>query len=130
MKKVTVFLVIICSLIIGLTSCKKDDLKCANESEFCAFVSSKQYNQTGSFINQYLSKLNNELTETEKLERLKDWLKCKSCVANVEILCNSCIYTYPAQSELKIWFTVDGQQSEKCLDIIMDNPLRFRTYHE
>jgi hypothetical protein len=48
----------------------------------------------------------------------------------VEIRCVSCILTNPPQSELSITFYVNGQQIVKVLDIIMDNPLRFRTYHD
>ncbi len=57
-------------------------------------------------------------------------IKCKNCVAKAEILCNFCIKTNPPQSELKVWFMVNGQQTVKTLDMIMDDPLRFITYHD
>ncbi len=117
-------------LTIALTGCKKDDIKCSDDSEFCVFVSSEDFNQTGALIDKYLSGLDNSLSDDGKLERLKEWLKCKNCVANAEILCNSCIYTNPATSELKVWFMVNGQLTVKVLDIVMDDPLRFVTYHD
>lgn len=113
-----------------LTGCKKDNIKCSDDSEFCAFVSSEDYNQTGALTDKYLGGLENSLSDDEKLERLKEWLKCNNCVSNAEILCNSCIYTNPAISELKVWFMVNGQQMVKVLDIMMDDPLRFVTYHD
>jgi hypothetical protein len=46
------------------------------------------------------------------------------------ILCNSCIETYPPQSELRIDFLVNGQSIPMTLDILMDNPLTYRAFHE
>lgn len=130
MKKIILIFNAILLLTTILTSCKKDNVKCSDDTEFCAFVNKEEYNNTGSIIDKYLSRQKESLSDNEKLEQLRDWLKCKSCVSNAEILCNSCIYTNPAQSELKVLFIVNGQQVEKVLDIIMDKPLKFRTFHD
>jgi hypothetical protein len=110
--------------------CKKDDENCSYDTEFCAFISSEEYNETGTYIDKYLSGLKTNLSDEDKLQKLKDWLECKSCVIRAEILCVSCIETNPPQSELRVTFVVNGQQIVKILDIIMDDPLRFRTYHD
>jgi hypothetical protein len=118
------------SLTTMLTGCNKDDVNCSYNTEFCSFISSEEYNETGTYIDKYLSGLKTNLSDEDKLQKLKDWLECKSCVEIVEILCVSCIYTNPPQSELRVTFIVNGQKIEKILDIIMDDPLRFRTYHD
>lgn len=130
MKKARLLLATIVFLNIVLTACNKDNIRCTNESEFCGFISSEEFDNTGPLTDTFLKKLDSDLSAQEKLEKLVNWLKCKRCVANAEIFCNSCIETYPAQSELKVWFLVNGQQIEKTLDITMSDPLRFRTYHD
>ena len=130
MEKTRLLLTTILFLIITISSCKKEDIKCSNDKEFCAFIDKEQYNETGSIIDTYLKGQKKNLNEGEKLEQLRTWLNCKSCVTRTELLCNSCIYTSPPQSEIKVWFTVNGQEVVKVLDIIMDEPLRFRTFHD
>ncbi|PCI59011.1 MAG: hypothetical protein COB34_04215 [Methylophilaceae bacterium] len=51
-------------------------------------------------------------------------------IEKAKILCNSCIETSPAQSELSIDFTSNGQAINKTLDILMDEPLKFHRYHD
>ncbi len=126
MKKI----ILICSAIILLTSTLSSCKEHADDTEFCTFIEKAEYNNTASIIDKYLSGQKKNLSDNEKLEQLRDWLKYKSCVSDAEILCISCIQTDPPQSELKVLFTVDGQHVEKVLDIIMDNPLKFRTFHD
>lgn len=128
-KMVSVFTVMIL-LSVGLTSCKKEDVKCVDDAEFCSLVGQSELDKTIPIIDKYLATQNKSLSDDEKLEQLRDWLKCKSCISDTEILCNSCIYTYPPQSELKVSFIINEQRVEKSLDIIMGNPLKVRTYHE
>jgi hypothetical protein len=130
MAKTRLLLSTIIFLAITISSCKKEDIKCSNDKEFCDFIDKEQYNETGSIIDTYLNGQKKNLNESEKLEQLRTWLNCKSCVTKTELLCNSCIYTNPPQSEIKVWFTVNGQEVVKVLDIIMDEPLRFRTFHD
>jgi hypothetical protein len=130
MKKIALSFKSIILLTLVLTSCKKEDVKCSDDTAFCSFIDKADFNNTSSVINKYLAGQEKKLSENEKLEQLRDWLKCKSCVSSAEILCNSCIYTNPAQSELKVSFIVNGQQVEKCLDVIMDEPLSVRAYHD
>ena len=115
---------------IVLTGCKKEAVECSNDKEFCAFIIAKEYNKTSAAIDKYLASLNKDLSGIEKLELFRDWLACKSCVTNAEILCNSCIDTNPPQSELRVSFLIQGQEIEKTLDITMGEPLRFGNFHE
>ncbi len=130
MKKAGLLLASIVFLSMLLTACNKDNIRCTHESEFCGFISAEEFDKTGPLTDTFLKRLNNSLTDQEKLERLSDWLKCKRCVENAAILCNACIETFPAQSEIKVRFLINGQPKEKTLDILMDDPLRFRGYHD
>lgn len=96
--------IIILLFAIVLASCKKEVVKCSYDKEFCAFVNSEEYNKTSTAIDEYLKSINKGLPDNEKLELLREWLECKSCVTNAEILCYACIYTNPAQSELRVTF--------------------------
>ena len=116
-------------LALAFTGCEKSGLKCADDPEFCALIGKEEYTKTGPIIDKYLSGLDKNLSAEDKLNLLSDWLTCKSCVSGAEILCNSCIYTLPAQSELRIWFSVNGKTTEKTLDILMADPLRFSGFH-
>ena len=130
MKAVNLMIKSILLFAILLSSCKKEAVECSNEKEFCAFVNAEEFDKTSASINKYLKSLNKRLSENEKLEIFRVWLECKSCVTKAEILCNSCVYTDPAQSELRITFLVKGQKIEKILDITMAEPLRFRNFHD
>lgn len=129
MKKI-LLIITLSTVIIILTNCNSEDFVCVHDSVFCAYVRGEDYPATGPIIDDFLKNLDSGLTDQEKLEKLKEWLLCKSCVSHAEIFCNSCIYTYPAQSELKIIFIIDGQETGLVLDISMAEPLRFVRYHE
>lgn len=115
-----------------MTGCEKDNKKedCSGDAAFCAFIDRAAYNDAGLVIDEHLNGQKEDLSNTEKLKQLQDWLTCKSCISHVEMVCNSCIDTNPAQSELKVTCIVNGQQVEKILDVIMDKPLRIRTFHD
>lgn len=113
-----------------LVNCKKDANLCFEEDTFCAYVNDQMFDSTGQIIDQFLERLNKNASYEEKLEHLINWLACMSCVDNVEILCVSCIYTNPPQSELKVVFIVDDQAIELILDILMDDTLKFVRFHD
>lgn len=129
MKRISFYIVFVLSVFL-LTACKKEDVACSNNAEFCSFVNASNYNATGSLINNFLSRLNNNVSDQEKLEQLVKWLNCKSCVSNSQILCSFCIETNPPQSEIRVEFNINGRQVEQTLDISMQQPLRFVTFHE
>ena len=114
---------------LSLLSCKKDKDETSDDDKFCEFVNSQNYEATGPLIDNFLATLDNN-NQDENLGKLKDWMEAKSCVDSTMILCNSCIETNPAQSELRVIFISNGQKTSKIMDIIMSDPLKFRTYHE
>jgi hypothetical protein len=127
-KKIEKWVVIISAFL--LTTCTENDFECRNNQQFCSSIQSENLQKTETVINEFLKELSVDLDSQEKLERLRDWLQCKSCVAHAEIFCNSCIYTLPPISELNITFIIEGQETEKVMDIIMSEPLRFAGYHD
>jgi len=125
MKLILFFL----SLIV-LLGCKSDAVQMAcDDPEFCNFISAETFDKSGEVINRYLASQKTSLSNDEKLNDLKSWLECKPCVTSAEIICNSCIYTLPPQSELRVRFSVNGKDSLRTLDISMENPLKFLVYH-
>lgn len=121
---------ILFSTIITFSNCNKDDVKCSLDHDFCASIDIEKYNESGTAINKFLRTQKNSLSDEKKLEQLKDWLACKSCVIDAKILCVSCIRTNPPQSEIKVAFNINGQKKEMILDILMDTELKFRNFHE
>ena len=113
---------------LTLWTCKKDKVSCSDDNTFCSLVDDQNFEATSQIIDDFLATLKKG-TQDDKLEKLKDWLECKSCVNKAEILCNSCIKTLPAQSELNVDFISNGQSITMTLDILMDDPLEFRSYH-
>lgn len=116
-------------VIISLFSCKHDEDSSIDDEQFCAFVSEQDFEATGPIINSFLETLPADNPD-ENLQLLNDWLNAISCIEKSVILCNSCIETYPPQSELRIDFLVNGQSIPMTLDILMDDPLTYRAFHE
>ncbi len=118
-------------LLISLTqwSCKKNEVKCTDEETFCTLVNDKNYEATGPLINNFLSTLKKD-SQDESLQKLADWLECKSCVAKAEIRCNSCILTNPPQSEIQVVFYNQWTTDTLIMDILMDEPVKFLAYHQ
>lgn len=116
-------------VIISLFSCKHDENSSIDDVQFCAFVSEQDFEATGPIINSFLETLPAD-NPVENLQLLNDWLNAISCIEKSVILCNSCIETYPPQSELRIDFLVNGQSIPMTLDILMDDPLTYRAFHE
>lgn len=113
---------------LTLWTCKKDKVVCSDNETFCALVDDQNFDATGPLIDDFLAKLKKD-NQDENLEKLKNWLECKSCVDKAKILCNSCIKTLPLQSELSVDFIFNGQTVKMTLDILMDDPLKFSAYH-
>lgn len=128
LKKIKTWIVILSAVL--LTNCAENDFECRNNRQFCSPIESENLQASGPVIDKFLQELEPNLSSQEKLEKLRDWLQCKSCVTKVEIFCNSCVFTLPAISELKITFIIEGQETDKILDIIMTEPLRFAGYHD
>jgi hypothetical protein len=101
-----------------------------NEIELCQFINVENLNQALPVINEYLKKQSNNLNDEQKLQGLVTWLKSHSCIIDASVVCISCIYTLPVQSEIIISFMDNETKKELILDISMTNPLKVVNYHE
>ena len=126
MRKPFTILLLLLSF-FAISSCKKD--KTNPEDNFCTLVESQNYEGTGPLVDAFLAGLDNT-TQDEQLNQLKNWMAAKSCVDSVGIMCISCIETLPPQSELRVVFISAGRDTSLTMDILMSEPLKFRTFHE
>ncbi len=121
----TVTILLTCMTIWTYT---KDTVSMSEEQEFCSLVDKEDLEATKPIINDYLAGLEKNKND-ENLQKLVDWLESQSCVDKAEILCNSCIFTLPAQSEILVDFNFNGQTITRTMDISMEERLRCSNYH-
>ena len=91
------------------------------------YLNSENIDKTIPIINEFLVGLpsSNSFSEDEQnLQALTKWLKSNSCVIDATILCVSCIYTLPAQSEISFSFKEGEVTKVVTLDISMSKPLK------
>jgi len=125
-------------IMIGLflaVGCKKDNGKEDNnpkekEELFCLYLNIENIEKTLPFINDFLSKQSDNLDDAQKLQDLATWLKLHHCIIDASVLCESCIYTDPPQSEILISFEENRTAKKLILDVLMNNPLRAVGYHD
>lgn len=95
---------------------------------FCVWVDKQKIDSTGRLVDEFLVTLK-DVNHDEDLEKLRTWLEAKECVDEAKILCNSCIKTLPPMSELSVSFVTNGLTAKMTMDILMDDTLKFVTYH-
>jgi hypothetical protein len=81
-------------------------------------------------LNAFLETIDDSLSDEQKIEQVVNWINSTNCGINAEILCVSCIYTNPPQSEITIHFlTTNGGSQSVVMDIVMSNPMRYGGLH-
>jgi hypothetical protein len=114
---------------LTLAGCERERPGC-DEERFCELTEEKKFEELRPLINNYLSTLDYgpdaEAKEEENIQKLEEWLECKSCIGRVKIECVSCIMTLPAQSELVIHFKAGGKTIKKVMDVRMAVPMTVR----
>jgi hypothetical protein len=128
MKRINVLTLTVVLSGLVFFSCSED--KSINDNQFCSFVNSGDINKTGTAIDAFLSDLSEHSSSEQKLQKLTQWLKSYSCITDATILCNSCIYTYPAISEIAVSFIENNKTETVILAIRMSEPLKVAGYHE
>ncbi|MDR0796166.1 MAG: hypothetical protein LBE79_08985, partial [Tannerella sp.] len=106
MKKLSLIGLILL-LLRGLVGCDKEG-QVTDSGKLCSYLNIENINKTIPVINDYLASLKSNLNDEQKLQSLTDWLKSSPCVIDATILCMSCIYTLPAQSEISFSFKEGG----------------------
>lgn len=125
------FIILTSFLLVTVTfvSCKKDNFTTTD----CSILQQGIVTNEAALVKAEINKICNGLsagTAKENLQVLTEKISSR-CKMNAVILCTECIYTNPAQSEIKISFSVSGTQYSQVLDIISDKKgLRFAGMHE
>ena len=115
-------------LLVGLVGCDKEGQVTDNE-KLCSYLNIENINKAIPIIDDYLASLpsSNSFAEDEKnVQALAEWLKSSSCVIDATVLCVSCIYTLPTQSEISFSFKEGEVTKVVTLDIVMSTPLKAR----
>ena len=127
MKKVILYVVMACAICFS-SACSKDTDE--NKEEFCSYLNTENIDKTIPIVNEFLVGLKRNLNEEQKLQTLIAWLKSCPCVIDATILCNSCIGSQPAQSEVSILFNENGITKDFVFDVGMTNPLQIVRCHQ
>lgn len=109
-------------------SCKKETLNTFDCSNLRQGIKSDSVELVKKEINKICKGLT-EPTVKLKLQKLAETISSK-CGINAIVLCSECIYTLPAQSEIKISFSLGGIEYSKAIDIISRNPLECAGMHD
>lgn len=104
MQKIINTLVFFMVIIFFMTTCDKDgpveDIPVIPEdTTFCGYIHAEKFDSTYRFLNQILSKIPFDEDSMKKFEKR---LIEENCVVEVEWICNSCLFSLPAQSEVLV----------------------------
>ncbi len=131
MKKKILFLTILSTFLFTGQSCTKGELSNPVLGvDLCLKVTNNDFKGMKEVINRYLKNgvfSVNQSPETQ-LYDLVEWLNKQNCIS-AELLCNSCIETYPAQSEIRIVLNTGGERGIVTLDILMSKHIEARGFH-
>jgi len=126
MKRLVLMMIPALILVMGAGCNKGMSNKEIGKDEFCSYVNTESIGKTIPIVNDYLEGLSDNLNDEEKLQALTEWFKSCPCIMDATIICMSCIYTLPAQSEVSILFKENDKAEKVVFDIIMSEPLKAR----
>ena len=132
MKKKILFLTILSTFLFTGQSCTKGELSNPVLGvDLCLKVTNNDFKGMKEIINRYLKNgvFNVNKSPEAQLYDLVEWLNKQNCIS-AELLCNSCIRTYPAQSEIRIILHTGGERRIVTLDILMSKHIEARGFHE
>ncbi len=113
-------------MLTAFIGCNKDD-QLIDSDKLCPHLNIENIKKIIPIINDYLASLpssNSSSEDEQNIQALTKWLKSSSCIIDAQIICVSCIYTLPTQSEVSFTFKEGEATYEVTLDIIMTEPLR------
>ena len=102
--------------IIAAAGCRKDEMQPANCDKLQQSILAGNPNEVETEINRICGSLTNSTDSRESLEALADKISSQ-CKVSAVTICYNCIYTLPAQSEIKISVSGAGTQKDKIIDI-------------
>lgn len=109
-------------------SCKKNNITIFDCTILQEGLKSDNHDLVKKEINKICATLSASATK-ENLQKLTEIISSK-CKMEATILCSECIQTLPAQSEIKISYSISGIESSKTIDILSTKPLQFVGMHD
>ena len=84
----------------------------------------------GIAVNSFIATLGSKTHTSENLTALAQKIS-SGCDVNVEVKCYACIYTLPAQSELRIYFSSSHTTVTRIIDIseTSSSEMKFKYMH-
>lgn len=76
-------------------------------------------------VNAFLGSLPSSLSEEEIIDRLMEWMICKSWVDSIDFSCVSCLFSLPPHSRIGFTILKDNQPQLHYMDILMSEQPRF-----
>lgn len=137
MKKLKFSWTFIGALLFSICSCNKSDDISNFDTSLCQYISQEDE----AFIKEQMNVVTTSMSPSptsdddighkENLDDLIELLNQVDCIEASKI-CYACIYTLPAQSEIKVKVDYDGQSIERIFDIStpQNAPLKYLRMHE
>ena len=109
-------------LLVGVGGCKKDELVCSYDKEFCQPLAENNLNGVDLIVQEFLNTLHyerkrkgdNSIVPGYNDERMRDnfqlfldWLRCKSCITEVQGG-----YTESLPPAAQVWISVDSASTQ------------------
>lgn len=109
-------------------ACKNEDIPQAEDERFCEYIDAQNFEELKKNINTHLQK--QKTNEEDALKKFVHWLNSKNCVENAEIICNSCMESFPPKSILGLVFIANDQLIEMNMHVRMGEKLEVVSIHE
>ena len=126
MQKIINTLVFFMVIIFFMTTCDKDGPVedppvMPQDTTFCGYIDAERFDSTYRFLNQILSKIPFDEDSMKKFEKR---LIEENCVVEVEWICNSCLFSLPAQSEVLVRIKTNQGFIRVVIRVVMMEPMK------
>jgi hypothetical protein len=126
MQKIINTLVFFMVIIFFMTTCDKDapvedPPVMPQDTTFCGYIHAEKFDSTYRFLNQILSKIPFDEDSMKKFEKR---LIEENCVVEVEWICNSCLFSLPAQSEVLVRIKTNQGFIRVVIRVVMMEPMK------
>ena len=103
-------------LLLTFTACTKDDVQPASSDKLQRAILAGNPDAVEAEINKVCASITAVTGSANELDHLNNAI-ISQCKVNAVVLCHDCIFTLPAQSEIRISVNYQGLQKEKIIDI-------------
>jgi len=121
-QKSIIIILILLSISITFWTCSKDEISRSDDKAMCEHVQSNNFDEVISVMNNHLQRFRKN--DDKALEKFASWLNSSSCVKEAKIICDSCMYSLPPQSDIKVVFMFNSHEIVVNLYVLMDEKLK------